>query len=388
MGLMGPELSTVDLTANDFSADVPAHLGALASAAPLSNIGRDRRAHARHPRHELEWLRSIRLKFGPAVSVIDLSSGGVLIETTTPLRPGSTTAVTIHGHGLVETAPLHVLRCEVAGIQQGVVYRGACVFDRTIALPSGSVRNAPAGIVPRDRGAVGLDHARHTVQLEQVIELLRDRTTRIASRTVRATWATLLEDVDAALRRGDPPRAILAAIEARTARLTARPARTAPTLVDLTSLDRYGQAPVDEDVQHRAGQSAEGWSKLVVKYLDGRLVKGFSQDFHPSRAHFHIARSIQSAPLPPALVPISQLKAVFFVRDFAGDPTYMERKSFDDTAPGRRIEVTFLDDEVMVGSTLSYRPEGGGFFLTPADSRGNNLRVFIGRSAVRYIRYL
>ena len=125
-----------------------------------------------------------------------------------------------------------------------------------------------------------------------------------------------------------------------------------------------------------------------MKYLDGRLLKGFSQDFHPSRAHFHLARSIQSTPHPPVLVPISQLKAVFFVRDFAGDPTYTERKSFEETAQGRRIEVTFLDDEVLVGSTLSYRPEGSGFFLTPADNRGNNLRVFIGPSAVRHIRYL
>jgi hypothetical protein len=262
-----------------------------------------------------------------------------------------------------------------------MIYRSACVFDRTIALPSGSVRNAPAGMVPRDRGADGLDHARHAAQLGRVIELLRDMATRMASATVR-------EDVDAALRRGHPPRAILAAIEARIARLTARPAPTAPTLIDPTSLDRYSQAPVDEDTQHRAAQPEEGWSKLVVKYLDDRLVKGFSQDFHPSRAHFHIARSIQSAPLAPVLVPISQLKAVFFVRDFAGDPTYMERKPFDDVVHGRRIEVTFLDDEVMVGSTLGYRPEGSGFFLTPADNRGNNLRVFIGASAVRHIRYL
>ena len=55
---------------------------------------------------------------------------------------------------------------------------------------------------------------------------------------------------------------------------------------------------------------------------------------------------------------------------------------------GRRIEATFLDDEVMVGSTLSYRPQGSGFFLTPADSDGNNLRVFIGPSAVRHVRNL
>ena len=88
------------------------------------------------------------------------------------------------------------------------------------------------------------------------------------------------------------------------------------------------------------------------------------------------------------LVPVSQLKAVFFVRDFEGDSSYRERKSFDGAVQGRRIEVTFLDDEVMIGSTLSYRPQGSGFFLMPADGSADNLRVFIGPSAVRHVRYL
>ncbi|HUF28339.1 MAG TPA: hypothetical protein VMM18_15280, partial [Gemmatimonadaceae bacterium] len=77
-----------------------------------------------------------------------------------------------------------------------------------------------------------------------------------------------------------------------------------------------------------------------------------------------------------------------FVRDLSGDAAYVERKSFIEPLPGRRIEVTFLDDEIMVGATLSYRPDGVGFFITPADPNGNNLRVFIGPSAVRHVRYL
>ena len=55
---------------------------------------------------------------------------------------------------------------------------------------------------------------------------------------------------------------------------------------------------------------------------------------------------------------------------------------------GRRIEVTFADDEVLLGSTLGYRPDGVGFFVTPADTRGNNVRVFVVSGAIRHVRFL
>ena len=50
--------------------------------------------------------------------------------------------------------------------------------------------------------------------------------------------------------------------------------------------------------------------------------------------------------------------------------------------------MTFLDDEVLLGSTLGYRADGSGFFVTPADGEGNNLRVFVLPGAIRHIRYL
>ena len=42
----------------------------------------------------------------------------------------------------------------------------------------------------------------------------------------------------------------------------------------------------------------------------------------------------------------------------------------------------------LLGSTLGYRSDGSGFFMTPADGEGNNLRVFVLPGAVRHIRYL
>jgi hypothetical protein len=134
--------------------------------------------------------------------------------------------------------------------------------------------------------------------------------------------------------------------------------------------------------------SAAGWNKLVVRYLDGTVLKGFSQDFHPTRLQFHIAPSIVGGRDKVSLVLMRKLKAVFFVRDFAGDPDYVESRSFLERTPGRRIEVTFTDGELMVGTTLGYRPDGSGFFVRPADSEGNNLRVFVAPGAVKRVRFL
>lgn len=129
--------------------------------------------------------------------------------------------------------------------------------------------------------------------------------------------------------------------------------------------------------------------KLVARYLDCRVLKGHSDDFRPDRRWFHL-RLLGSAQ-PPALVHLSDLKALFFVRDFAGDPRYQERKTFGETARpvGRRIEVLFHDGELLVGSTLTgYLPERPGFFFTPADPRSNNLRVFAASGAIRAVHYL
>src|SRR5262249_24081304 len=85
---------------------------------------------------------------------------------------------------------------------------------------------------------------------------------------------------------------------------------------------------------------------------------------------------------------LSGLKALFFVRDFDGDAGYVEEQTFEGAAHGRRLQVTFFDNEVLVGTTLSYRPDGQVFFVRAADPRANNLRVFVVTSAVLHIRFL
>jgi len=57
----------------------------------------------------------------------------------------------------------------------------------------------------------------------------------------------------------------------------------------------------------------------------------------------------------PIRVSVVELKALFFVRDHAGDAGYNERKHFlkDEHPTARRVEITFRDGEVLVGRTTS-----------------------------------
>jgi len=105
------------------------------------------------------------------------------------------------------------------------------------------------------------------------------------------------------------------------------------------------------------------------------------------RSQFSLWPSVTAAPQERVIVPLARLKAVFFVRDFAGNPGYVERTDGGELQHGRRIEVTLIDDEVIVGRTLSYRADGHGFFVVPADPLANNIRVFIVSSSVRQVRF-
>jgi len=129
--------------------------------------------------------------------------------------------------------------------------------------------------------------------------------------------------------------------------------------------------------------------KVVARYENGKRVKGFSQDFFPNKDRLHIYPAAK--PSGEAVeVLVKELKAIFFVRDFTGNFQYEERKSYlkEEKPSGRKIEVTFKDGEVMVGTTMGYDPKRTGFFLFPADPKSNNIRVFVMTAAVKKVRNL
>jgi hypothetical protein len=253
--------------------------------APGSASSDDRRSYPRRAGSEIEWLRGVRLKAGPEVSLVDISRGGALVEADVQLRPGAHSALEIVSIASGIEIPFEVLRCQIASLRTGVRYRGACAFKQ-----------------PFD--------------LERIEQLARET----------------LKERDAL------------------------PAR----------------AP---------------WQKIVVRCRDGALQKGYTLDFSPARGHFSLWPTIQAPVSERSLVPLARLKAVFFVRDFAGNPAYVEKQVPEAGGSGRRVEVNFLDREVLRGRTLNYRPDAVGFFLIPEDSASNNERVFVVSSAVRHVRF-
>jgi hypothetical protein len=128
---------------------------------------------------------------------------------------------------------------------------------------------------------------------------------------------------------------------------------------------------------------------VVARYVNGKRVKGFSQDFFPNKDRFRVYPAAK--PSGEAVeVLVKELKAVFFVQDFAGNSLYHERKKYleGEKPSGRKVEVTFMDGEVLVGTTLGYDPSRPGFFLFPADPKSNNIRVFAVSTSVKKVRYL
>ena len=133
-------------------------------------------------------------------------------------------------------------------------------------------------------------------------------------------------------------------------------------------------------------------SKIVVHYADGKLLKGFSQDFYPNKPAFHLLPATTGFSFTEEAVRIwvQDLKAVFFVKDFAGNPMYRERKHFleGENPPGRKVRVVFKDGEVMAGSTVGYDRQRPAFFLIPADPQSNNRSVFVVTASITDIRFL
>jgi hypothetical protein len=131
-------------------------------------------------------------------------------------------------------------------------------------------------------------------------------------------------------------------------------------------------------------------NKIVARYADGRVLKGNTADFSPLKSTFHVVPTPQAgSSIAVVEIKVADLKALFFVKDFEGDASYNEVKTFASGVPqGRKIEVLFRDGEVLVGTTMGYHADRPGFFLLPADPHSNNDRCFVVAAAVRAVKFL
>jgi hypothetical protein len=131
-------------------------------------------------------------------------------------------------------------------------------------------------------------------------------------------------------------------------------------------------------------------NKIVVKFKDGKIVKGWSTDFGPKKEIFHL-NPLEEYGKDILEIEISSLKAVFFVKDYKGDKNYKKVRSFDGSPEGipteRKIVIIFKDGENFYGTTHSYDPERKGFFVYPIDPKDNNDRVFIVSPSVDSVKF-
>jgi len=126
-------------------------------------------------------------------------------------------------------------------------------------------------------------------------------------------------------------------------------------------------------------------NQVVAHYADGKLLKGWAVDFFPNKPSFHLETEGSGETVE---VHVGELKAVFFVKSFEGDPSATYRSDVERTGMGKKIQVDFADTETLIGYTSGYSPTRAGFFVFPADPADNNDKVYVVTAATSAVRFV
>lgn len=126
-------------------------------------------------------------------------------------------------------------------------------------------------------------------------------------------------------------------------------------------------------------------NQVVARFKDGRVLKGSSLDVDPKKPFFHLRDGSGEV----EQVQLADLKALFFVRSFEGDPSRDDATELDPKDPRSRgstlVRLRFGDGEEIVGLTNHYPPNRPYFFVLPVDPKSNNIRMLINRDALEGI---
>jgi hypothetical protein len=422
----------------------------------------ERRAHRRLTVSELSWLNHARIKYGPDVTLIDLSVGGAQIETTGfALQPGSAVVIELAAGKRTWPVPARVLRCQIAGLTPHPTYRGALAFKRPFkfheiadvvesATEVNPVHeyarlNLALNRVGESCGSAATLTANGRQALEAAFTMVESARRRASTGPFINEMGRLLRILTASVENAADPAALVPEIVSRLH-------RTVPSLavrvVDASHASQirsdavYFRVPgegtatsdclviefprdcqleawhlqlleagaqligvsrnlassrerstVIEVAPERSEQRPErsdvrGWNKLVVRYLDGRLLKGYGRDFQPGKGSLDLWNEPDTNPESRMTIPFAHLKAVFFVHDFLGNPAHTAAADAEDpSARGRRITITFVDGEVLRGTTLGYSQNAVGFFVFPLDTTTNNTKMFVLAGAIRHMQF-
>ena len=97
----------------------------------MTYLAEDRRTtRRRHDVHQHGIVRA-RVRPGHLATVVDVSAGGVLVETEHRLLPGANVELQLEGENRSTKLRGRVVRCSVVRVRpEAVSYRGAIAFDR------------------------------------------------------------------------------------------------------------------------------------------------------------------------------------------------------------------------------------------------------------------
>lgn len=126
-------------------------------------------------------------------------------------------------------------------------------------------------------------------------------------------------------------------------------------------------------------------NNVVLHFKDRVIRKGTTEDFFPNKPTFHF-NDLERG--DTRVIPVSSLKAIYFVKSFDGQPEYDERSDVERAGFGRRIRICFSDGEVQEGYTQGYSPGRPGFFVSPCDPDCNNERIFVISDAAEKIEFV
>lgn len=97
----------------------------------------NRRVDTRYPAAVMPAITAMRLSPGEAVTLVNISASGVLVEGKTRFVPG--TRVTVHFEGTIKPNQIkaRVIRCQVSAIGGGgsLQYQSAIAFEGRMDLP-------------------------------------------------------------------------------------------------------------------------------------------------------------------------------------------------------------------------------------------------------------
>ncbi len=123
-------------------------------------------------------------------------------------------------------------------------------------------------------------------------------------------------------------------------------------------------------------------NRVVAHYLDGRIIKGLNLDVDLAKPTCQV-RSLAGAVTEVAL---AELKALYFVRNFDGDPGRHESTRLAPADPrlhgSTLVTLHFGDGEKLVGLMHRDSSKEPYFFLIPVDRGSNNIRILVNRAAV------